>query len=76
MANTASDEPELFVRTPPEFRIDDDGIGHVRVVSGGREISFRCTPHVLLAASSAAMQAYVEWDAKKVPEPIPFKKGG
>jgi hypothetical protein len=53
--------PDLFIDKPPEFSIKD-GIGHIRVVSGTTEINIRCTPHVLLAGSSAAMRAYVEWD--------------
>jgi hypothetical protein len=76
MPKAPNGEPELFVSTPPAFWIDEDGIGHIQVVSGGREISFRCTPHVLLAGSSAAMRAYVEWDAaQRLSEPAPIKKG-
>jgi hypothetical protein len=66
--------PELFIDKPPEFSITDDGIGHIKVISGTTEISLRCTPHVLLAGSSAAMRAYVKWDAANGEEPIPFKR--
>lgn len=66
--------PELFVTRTPEFRIDQDGIGHVSVFSGDQEFSFRCTPHVVLAASSSAMRAYVEWDERRQ-EPVPLDKG-
>ncbi|MDB5584280.1 MAG: hypothetical protein JWR80_9456 [Bradyrhizobium sp.] len=52
---------DLWVDKVPEFSIDD-GIARIRVVSGGTEIIIRCTPHTLLAGSSKAMRAYVEWD--------------
>lgn len=74
MPNTPTGSPELFVDQPPEFRIDQNGIGHVRVFSGEQEFSFRCTPHVLLAGSSAAMRAYVEWDEGRI-DPVPIDKG-
>lgn len=75
MPTKTNGSPELFVNRPPEFRIDGDGIGHVQVFSGDQEFSFRCTPHVVLAASSAAMRAYVEWDASRV-EPVPLDNRG
>lgn len=74
MANDFSGSPDLFIDNVPEFSIVD-GIGRIRVVSGTTEIIIRCTPHVLLAGSSAAMRVYVEWDAARVDEPLPFKKG-
>lgn len=64
----------IFVNDPPEFTIGKDGIARIRVTSGNGIVEFCCTPHVLLAASSRAMRAYVEWDAKERPEPIPIKK--
>jgi hypothetical protein len=67
-------EPELlWIEAPPDFDIRD-GIGHVRIVSGGKEIHLRCSPHTLLAGSVRAMQAYSRWDAAERPEPVPFKR--
>ncbi len=59
-----ADGADLWVDKVPEFSIVE-GIARVRVVSGGTEIIFRCTPHTLLAGSSKAMRAYVEWDESR-----------
>ena len=70
----ASGQGEIWVDEPPEFEIKD-GIGRISIVSGDKQISLRCTPHVLLAGSSRAMRAYVEWDAQRT-EFIPIRNEG
>jgi hypothetical protein len=62
---------DLWVDSPPEFSIVD-GIARIRVTSGATEIIIRCTPHTLLAGSSKAMRAYVEWDEARE-EPLALK---
>lgn len=74
MASSFGGSPSIFVNEPPEFKIGKDGIARIIVSSGDGTIEFCCTPHVLLAASSRAMRAYVEWDARERPEPTPIKK--
>jgi hypothetical protein len=73
MANEFNGSPDLFIDKPPEFAIVD-GIGRITVVSGSTKIIIRCTPHVILAGSADAMRVYVEWDAARADEPLPFKK--
>ena len=62
----------IVTRQVPDFEIPDDGIACIRVHTAEGIIEIFCSPHILLAGSSKAMQAIVGWQNRQS-DPIRFR---
>ena len=63
----------IVTKQPPDFEIGDDGLACIRVYASDGITEIFCSPHVLLAGSSAAMRAIVEWQSKQT-DPVRFRR--
>lgn len=63
----------IVTKQAPDFEIPDDGIACIRVHSSDGITEIYCSPHILLAGSSKAMVAIVEWQNRQS-DPVQFRR--